>query len=144
MWPSDGWPFLLSWWYNRGWWWLRVLSSQRSELHGGKSRELFPLLTARVLFLKIRVKIYTYIHPVLLYASECWAPTVENGNKLQRNDRAMIRWICNGRLKRRVSSASLLERLCIADIKSEVRFNRLRWYGHVQRNEGCIRHIANM
>ena len=87
----------------------------------GKFRELLPILTARVLFLKTCGKIYsTYIRPVLLYASECWAPTVKNVNKLQRNDRAMIRWICNVRLKHRVSSASLLEKLCITDIKSAV------------------------
>ena len=85
----------------------------------GKFREILPILTARVLSLKTCGRIYsTYIRPVLLYASECWAPTVENVNKLQRNDRAMIRWICNVRLKHRVSSASLLEKLCITDIKS--------------------------
>ena len=81
---------------------------------------------------------------MLLYASECWAPTVENMNKLQRNDRAMIRWICNVRLKDRVSSTSLLEKLRITDIKSAIRYNRLRWYGHVQRDKGCISHVANM
>ena len=105
----------------------------------GKFRELLPILTARVLSLKTCGRIYsTYIRPVLLYASECWAPTVKNVNKLQRNDRAIIRWICNVRLKHRVSSASLLEKLCITDIKSAVRYNRFRWYGNVQRNEGCI------
>ena len=110
-----------------------------------KFRELLSLLAARVLFLKTSGRIYsTYIRPVLLYASKDWAPTVENVNKLQRNDRAMIRWICNVRLKHRVSSASLLEKLCITDIKSAVRYNKLRWYGHMQRNKGCIRHVANM
>ena len=102
------------------------------------SRELLPLLTSRVLSLITRGRIYsTYIRPVLLYASECWAPTVENVNKLQRNDRAMIRWICNVRLKDRV-------KLRITDIKSAVRYNRLRWYGHVQQDKECIKHVANM
>ena len=111
----------------------------------GKFRELLPLLTSRVLSFKTRGRIYiTYIRPVLLYASECWAPTVENVHKLQRNDRAMIRWICNVRLEDRASSVSLLEKLGIVDIKSAVRYNRLRWYGHVHRNEGCIRQAVDM
>ena len=38
------------------------------------------------------VNIYkTYIRPVLLYESECWAPVVSDILKLQRNDRAMLR-----------------------------------------------------
>ena len=32
----------------------------------------------------------------------------------------------------------------IVDIKSAVRYNRLRWYGHVFRNEGSIRQAVDM
>ena len=62
----------------------------------GKFRQLLPLLTSRGLSLHTRGKIYsTYICPVLLYASESWAPNVFNIAKLQRNDRCMTRWNCN-------------------------------------------------
>ena len=61
---------------------LSVITRIRSEW--GKFRELLPILTSRAL---------TYITSghVLLYASECWAPNVNDLLKLQRNDRAMIR-----------------------------------------------------
>ena len=59
-------------------------------------------------FIHHRGQIYsTYIRTVLLYASECWAPNVNDLLKLQRNDRAMIRWTCNVRnvrLKDHISS----------------------------------------
>ena len=55
------------------------------------------------------------------------SPTVENMNKLQRNDRAMIRWICNVKLKHRI------------DLGMRVR--KLECAGHVQKrmlDQGCI------
>ena len=58
----------------------------------GKFRQLLPLLTSKGLSLTTRGSIYkTYIRPVLLYGSECWAPVVSDILKLQRNDRAMLR-----------------------------------------------------
>ena len=60
----------------------------------GNFRELLPLLTSRGVSFKNCGKIYEiYTRPVLLYASECWAPTSDNFCKLQRNDNAMIRLI---------------------------------------------------
>ena len=101
----------------------------------GKFRQLLPLLTSRGLSLKTRGKIYnTYIRPVLLYASESWAPTAINILKLQRNDRSMTRWICNVKLVDRISSKSILQKLGLQDVKDILRYNRLRWYGHVERN----------
>ena len=68
------------------------------------------------------------------------APNV-NDLKLQRNDRAMIRWTCNVRLKDH-SSDSLLRKLGINNIQTLLRYNRLRWFGHVVRNDGCINSIT--
>ena len=51
----------------------------RIEPLGGKSSQLLPLLTYHGLSLHTRGKIYsTYIRPVLLYASESWAPTAKS------------------------------------------------------------------
>ena len=70
---------------------LSVITRIRSAW--GKFRELLPILTSRALSYITRGQIYsTYIRTVLLYASECWAPNVNDLLKLQRNDRAMIRW----------------------------------------------------
>ena len=109
----------------------------------GKFRELLPILTSRALSYITRGQIYsTYIRTVLLYASECWAPNVNVLLKLQRNDRAMIRWTCNVRLKDHISSDSLLRKLGINNIQTLLRYNRLRWFGHVVRNDGCINSIT--
>ena len=109
----------------------------------GQVRELLPILTSHALSYITRRQIYsTYIRTVLLYASECWAPNVNNLLKLQRNDRAMNRWTCNVRLKDHISSDSLLRKLGINNIQTLLRYNRLRWFGHVVRNDGCINSIT--
>ena len=91
---------------------LSVITRIRSAW--GKFWELLPILTSHALSYTTRGQIYsTYIRTVLLYASECWAPNVNNLLKLQRNDRAMIRWTCNVRLKDHISSDSLLRKLGI-------------------------------
>ena len=53
-----------------------------------------------------------------------------------------VRWICNVRLKDRISSESLLEKLGINDVKTILWYNRLRCFGHVARNESCINNIT--
>ena len=57
-------------------------------------------------------------------------------------DRAMIRWTCNVRSKDHISSDSLLRKLGINNIQTLLRYNRLRWFGHVVRNDGCINSIT--
>ena len=110
----------------------------------GKFRELLPILTSRSLSYVTRGKTYsTYIRSVLLYASECWTLKADDLHKLQRNDRAMIRWICNVRLEERVSSLSLLKKLGIVDLETLITSHRLRWYGHVQRSDNTIKQITN-
>ena len=42
------------------------------------------------------------------------------------------------RLKDHISSDSLLRKLGINNIQTLLRYNRLRWFGHVVRNDGCI------
>ena len=54
----------------------------------------------------------------------------------------MIRWTCNVRLKDHISSDSLLRKLGINNIQTLLRYNRLRWFGHVVRNDGCINNIT--
>ena len=100
----------------------------------GRSSEIVETITRQIYS--------TYIRTVLLYASECWAPNVNDLLKLQRNDRAMIRWTCNVRLKDHISSDSLLRKLGINNIQTLLRYNRLRWFGHVVRNDGCINSIT--
>jgi len=47
----------------------------------------------------------------------------------------MVRWMCGVKLKDRLPSKELRERLGIDDIALVLQQNRLRWYGHVLRKD---------
>ena len=49
----------------------------------------------------------------------------------------MVRWMCCVKLKDRLPSKELIERLGIADIALILQQNRLRWYGHVLPIDRC-------
>ena len=70
----------------------------------------------------------------MLHAAETWAMTAATLNRLRRNDRAMIRWICNVKAKDEVSSDSLLSKLGIQDLDRVLRTGRMRWFGHVEHS----------
>ena len=73
----------------------------------GKFRQLLPILTNCNLPLLTRGRVYsTCVRSVMLHAAETWAMTVATLNRLRRNDRAMIRWICNVKANDEVSSDS--------------------------------------
>ena len=44
--------------------------------------------------------------------------------------------------KDHISSDSILRKLGINNIRTLLRYNRLRWFGHVVRNDGCINSIT--
>ena len=60
----------------------------------------------------------------------------ENLVALQRAEMRMVRWMCGIKLKDRLPSKELRERLGIDDIALVLQQNRLRWYGHVLRKDG--------
>ena len=118
--------------------------STRCSVAWGKFREILPVLTTKHISLKIRGKLFSHVvRAAMLHGSETWAPTVNTLQRLQRNDRAMIRWICGTKSGDRISSAVLLERLGLHDISDVVRSRRLRWYGHVMRSPGCINDVTH-
>jgi len=47
----------------------------------------------------------------------------------------MVRWMCNVKVKDKIPSKELRERLGLDDIIFILQKNGLRWYGHVLRNE---------
>ena len=47
----------------------------------------------------------------------------------------MVRWMCDVKLKNRLPSIELRERLGIDDIALVLQQNRLRWYKHVLRKD---------
>ena len=47
----------------------------------------------------------------------------------------MVRWMCGVKLKHRLPSKELRERLGVDDIALALQQNRLRWYGRVLRKD---------
>ena len=69
---------------------------------------------------------------------------VDTLNRLRRNDRAMIRWICTVRAKDEVSSDSLLTKHGIQDLDVVLCTSRMRWFGHVERSTVWIAEVRKL
>lgn len=105
----------------------------------GKFRKLLPILTSRHLSFKIRGNVFSVcVRSAMLHGSETWAPSASDVQRLRRNDRAMIRWICGAKLNDKIPSTALHQKLGIDEITLVLRARRLRWFGHVQRSSSCI------
>ena len=107
-----------------------------------KFRELLPVLTSRHLSDKTRGHVYSsFVRSAMLHASQTWPLTKKNLQRLQRNDRAMIRQICSIKPEdvARVRSRELLAKLELENLDLILRETRLRWFGHVERSSGAIR-----
>ena len=84
-----------------------------------KFRELLPVLTSRHLSYKTRGHVYSAcVRSAMLHASETWPLTKRNLQRLQRNDRAMIRQICSIKPEdvATVRSSELLAKLELEDL----------------------------
>jgi len=67
----------------------------------------------------------------MLHGSETWPGRKENVVAVQRAEMRIVMWMCGFKLKDRLPSKELRERLGIDDIALVLQQNRLRWYGHV-------------
>ena len=98
-----------------------------------KFKDLLPVLSSLHLSFKTRGSVYiSCVWSAMLHASETWPLTKPNFQRLQRNDSAMIRQICNFRPQDIVTtrSSELLVRLGIEDLDLILKERRRRWYGH--------------
>ena len=102
-----------------------------------KFKDLLPVLSSR----HLSFKTHGHVHSAMLHASETWPLTKPNLQHLQRNDRAMIRQICNVKPQDIVTTRSneLLVSLGIEDLDLILKERRLRWYGHVERYNGAVK-----
>jgi len=71
----------------------------------------------------------------MLHGSETWPVRKENVVALQRAEMRMVRWTFGVKLKDRLPSKELRERLGVDDIALILQQNRLHWYGHVLRKD---------
>ena len=107
-----------------------------------KFKELRPVLSSRHLSFKTHGRMYSScMQSAMFHASETWPLTKPNLQCLQRNDRAMIRQICNVKLQDIVTTGSneLLVRLGIEDLDLVLKERRLRWYGHLECSNGAVK-----
>ena len=112
-----------------------------------KFRVLLPVLTSRHLSYKTRGHVYSScVRSAMLHASETWPLTKTNLQRLQRNDRAMIRQICSIKPEdvARVRSSKLLAKFQLEDLDLILRERRLSWFGHVESSSGAIRTAYDM
>ena len=98
---------------------------------------------------------YQFSHPAtsltrqlaMCTAFSCGAPcSMTYLQRLQRNDRAMIRQICSIKQEdvARVRSSELLAKLQREDLDLILRERRLRLFGHVEHSSGAIRTAYDM
>ena len=84
----------------------------------------------------MRGRLYSIcVRSSMLHGSESWPVRKENVVALQRAEMRMVRWMCGVKLKDRLPSKELRERLGVDDIALILQQNRLRWYGHVLRKD---------
>ena len=107
-----------------------------------KFKKLIPVLSSRHLSFKTLGRVYsTCVRSVMLHASETWPVTKPCPQRLQRNDRAMIRQTCNVKPQdtATIRSIELLARLGIEDLGLILKERRLRWYGYVERSNDAVK-----
>ena len=87
----------------------------------------------------------------LLHASQFWALKREDVQRLLRNERAMLRWMCKVEAEDDVSLVwimkmmhDLYSRLRLQSLESRLRVNRLRWYRYVERSEDWIKRCTQI
>ena len=70
------------------------------------------------------------IGSALLHGNETWAPKAPDLQRLRRNDRAIIHWICSAKLHDEVPMETLYTKLRIQEVAVVLRTKGLRWCGH--------------
>ena len=107
-----------------------------------KSKELKPVLSSSSLSFKTCGRVYsTCVRSAMPQASDTWPVTKPCLQRLQRNDRATSRQICNVKPQdmATIRSMELLARLGIEDLDLILKERRLRWYGHVERSNSAVK-----
>jgi len=100
----------------------------RIQTGWNKFRQLVPLLANSDISFIGRGRLYSSCVrsvPVCLQGSETWPVRKENEVALQRVEMRMVSWMCNVKVKDRVPSKELRERLGIDDIILILQQNRL-------------------
>ena len=75
------------------------------------------------------------VQPALLYGMETVPMTSSHVKKLEVTEMKMSRWACGHTLRDRVRNDNTRERLKVENITERCRKARLRWFGHIKRQD---------
>ena len=112
-----------------------MCENRLEEVQGPETSSLFPPP-----FFQDSGRVYSScVGSAMLHARETWPVTKSCLLRLQRNDTAMIRQICNVKPQdsATIRSTELLARL--EDLDLILKERRLCWYGHVERSNGAVK-----
>lgn len=99
-----------------------------------KFREASGVLCDRRVPVRLKGKVYeSAVRPAMLYASECWAITKKEEQKLHVAEMRMLRMLCGVTRMDRIRNETIRETLGVSSVSDKMRQNRLRWFGHVYR-----------
>ena len=100
-----------------------LASITRWRVAWGKFIELLSVITFHSFPITSRETVYnSCVRTAMLHASETWAPNLCDLHRLQRNDQAMICWMCGiTTAKDHVTLQDLLERMQLHDLAKALR-----------------------
>ena len=107
-----------------------------------KFKELLPVLSSHHLSFKTRSHVYSScVWSAMLHACKTWPLTKPNLQRLQQNNRAMIRQIyyVNSQDIVTIRSNELLVWLGIENLDLILKEKRLCWYGHVEHSNDAVK-----
>ena len=84
------------------------------------------------------------VRSAVLHGGGTWAPGASDLQRLRRDGRAVVGWVCGAGLEGGISSAVLHRKLDVDEITAVLRTQRLGWCGHVRRATSCINSIARL
>ena len=108
---------------------------------------MLPILSSRHVSYLTRSCVYTsFFQNAMLNVSETWPLTRPDLQRLQRNDRAMIKQICNVKPYdvATVRSKYMLAQLEFDFFVVNLREKRLRWFVHVDQISGAFKTVCDM
>ena len=99
----------------------------RTRAAWGKFRELLALLSSSTISsVRCGMLFNSFVRGALLHLSECWTLRWEDIQRLLRNQRAMLLWMCKVKVEDDVSLHDLYSGLSLQPLESRLRINRLR------------------
>jgi len=84
---------------------------------------------------KVRLLNYAYVLPVLLYGAETWSLTVALDKKLDAFHQWCLRRLLRLSYLRHVTNVEVLHLTCQTQLSTTLRDRRLRFFGHIARDD---------